>query len=259
MNELAGLFFATIGLPDSAEYWYSQIVADYPSGKQVPRALYTLAQIYSGRDSVTSKPVADSLYRVIVRRFPGSEFAPESRRLLGLPVESPVVDEAESAYHRAEILMVRGDSTGAAEGFKKLALRFPGSPLASRALYAAGWIYENRLLNRDSAIASYSKLMSLYPSSQYATRIAPRIAEVTLKQKADAAAADSLRQKKAAADTLAAHRLLSPGATVVPDSVRSREQIGLPKAGLAADDSTALKKIPTLSPRKPPEKEGIPR
>jgi tetratricopeptide (TPR) repeat protein len=269
MNELAGLFFATIGLPDSAEFWYTRIVSDYPSGIQVPRALYTLAQIYSGRDSVTSKPVADSLYREIVRRFPRSEFAPDSRRLLGLPAESPVVDEAESAYHRAENLMVRGDSTRAAEDFKKLALRFPGSPLASRALYAAGWIYENRLLNRDSAIASYSKLMALYPSSQFATRIAPKIAEVTLKQKADAAAADTLKQKKAAAadslkqkkgaaDTLASHRTLPPGVSLAPDSLRTRDLIDLPKTAPPPGDSTQAKKPPTLVPRKLPGKEGLP-
>jgi tetratricopeptide (TPR) repeat protein len=259
MNELAGLFFATIGLPDSAEFWYVQIVTDNPSGRHVPRALYTLAQIYSGRDSVTSKPVADSLYREIVRRFPRSEFAPESRRLLGLPVESPVVDEAESAYRRAESRMVRGDSTGAAEDFKKLALRFPGSPLASRALYAAGWIYENRVFNRDSAIASYSRLMTLYPLSQFATRIAPKIAEVTLKQKADAAAADTLKQKKAAADTLVSHRSLPPGVSLAPDSLRTRDLIDLPKTAPPPGDSTQAKKPPTLTPRKLPEKEGIPR
>jgi TolA-binding protein len=277
VNELAGLFFATIGIPDSAEYWYTRIVQDYPSGRYVPRALYTLAQIYAGRDSVTSKPVVDSLYREIIRKFPRSDFAPEARRLLGLRPEVPSIDDAEKAYNQAQHLMVRGDSTGAVENFKKLARQYPGSPLASRALYAAGWIYENRLFNRDSAIASYTRLAALYPASQYAVRIASKIAEVNLKLK-QAAAADSLAARRViqppvpgAPDSLHRRTIQTPvpGApdslhrrTIqtpvpgAPDSLQQREQVFVPKPGPPASDSLEVRRMRTPAPRSGSEKEG---
>ena len=244
MNELAGLFFATIGLPDSAEYWYIRIVHEYPSGRYVSRALYTLAQVYAGRDSVASRPVVDSLYREIVRRFPRSEFAPEARRLLGLPPEVPSVDEAELAYGHAERLMFKGDSAGAVEDFKKVARQYPGSPFASRALYAAGWIYENRLDNRDSAIASYTKLVALYPASLYAVQVTPKIAEVTLKQKQAAAAADSAAIRRA---------LPPPG---VPDSLQRHNQLLPPGRDAAASDSLEVGRMRVPSLKKGPDKEG---
>ncbi len=245
MNELAGLFFISIGIPDSSEFWYSAIVNDYPGGKDVPRALYTLAQIYGGRDSVNSKPVVDSLYREIVRRFPHSEFAPEARRLLGLPEETPAVDAAEKAYDSAEDLMIRGDSTEAAEDFKKVAREFPGSPLASRALYAAGWIYEYRLFNRDSAFASYSRLLALYPSSPFAGRITPKVTEVALKKKQDAAA-----------DSAAVRAALKPPVTAAPDTLHGRERIFVPNASPANSDSIEQRKMRIITPRKGPGKEG---
>ncbi len=258
-NELAGLFYATIVLPDSAEFWYREVLEDYPSGRDAPRALYTLAQIYSGRDSVASKPVVDSLYREIVRQFPGSQFAPEARKFLGLPPEGPVVDEAEQAYDRAEGLLVKGDSAGAAEDFKKLAQQYPRSPLASRALFAAGWIYENRLYIPDSAIASYSKLIALYPTTPYATSVSPKIAEVTQFQKHKlAAAADSLAAKKAlqARRTAAADSLGRPGGIPGPGPASSADSLGrpggIPNPGPAPApvDSMAAKKGLLIPPHK---------
>jgi outer membrane protein assembly factor BamD (BamD/ComL family) len=258
-NELAGLFYATIVLPDSAEFWYREVLEDYPSGRDAPRALYTLAQIYSGRDSVASKPVVDSLYREIVRQFPRSQFAPEARKFLGLPPVGPVVDDAEQAYDRAERLLVTGDSAGAAEDFKKLAQHYPRSPLASRALFAAGWIYENRLYIPDSAIATYSKLIALYPTSPYATGVSPKLAEVTLFQRQKlAAAADSLAAKKAlqARRTAAADSLGRPGGIPAPGQASSADSLGRPGAfpnpGLAPApvDSMAAKKRLLIPPRK---------
>ncbi|HMK38618.1 MAG TPA: tetratricopeptide repeat protein, partial [Bacteroidota bacterium] len=178
--------------------------------------------------------------------------------------ENPTVDEAESAYGRAEHLMVTGDSTGAAEGFKSLARQYPSSPLASRALYAAGWIYENRLYNRDSAISSYTQLLALYPGSPYSARVAPKIAEVNLHQKQVAAAADSaarrLNQNAAMAADSAARRLNGNTAPAVSDSLHKRNDVVPPNPSTAPDDSTELRKIRPPNPRTAPGKEGtIPR
>ena len=278
-NELAGLFYATIGIPDSAEAWYRVILEDYPNGRYAARALYTLAQIYSARDSVANKRLADSLYREILGRFPRSEFAPEARRLLGLPPVDISVDAADSLYDRAEALLVSGDSAAAAVRFKQIAGSFPSSPLAPRALYAAGWIYENKLMNNDSAIASYTRLASLYPASVYTTRITPKMFEVTQarqKAAADSAAArraaqlraDSIATRRAAADTAASRRLMPQGAgTGNPVVGKPGELPKTPAANVTADtsaakradvDSLEVRKIRKALPKRVPGKEGSP-
>ncbi|HTR99428.1 MAG TPA: tetratricopeptide repeat protein [Bacteroidota bacterium] len=278
-NELAGLFYATIGIPDSAEAWYRVVLDNYPDGRYAARALYTLAQIYSARDSVANKPLADSLYRQILARFPRSEFAPEARRLLGLPPVEISVDAADSLYGRAEALLVSGDSAAAAVRFKQVAGSFPASPLAPRALYAAGWIYENSLMNNDSAIASYTRLASLYPASVFAARIAPKMFEVMQarqKAAADSAAArraaqlraDSIATRRAAADT-AASRRLTPQAAGAGNTVAGKpgELPKTPAANVtadtsaakgAADDTLEVRKIRKGPPKRVPGKEGSP-
>ncbi len=55
-SELASLFYTSIGRTDSALFWYHRIVQDHPLSPLVPRALFTIAQIYS-QDSTVSKPV----------------------------------------------------------------------------------------------------------------------------------------------------------------------------------------------------------
>ena len=231
-NELGGLFYATIGLPDSAEYWYHRVVEDFPSSPYVPRALFTMAQIYFGRDSVVYKTTVDSLHRMILDRYPLSEFAPESRRLLGLPPLEITRDSAEVHYSEAEKLMLAGDTTKAADSFKDVAQKYPSSPFASRALYAAGWVYEYQMLNVDSAIASYERLLALYPRSTYASRITGKIAEVMMKRKS-AAAPDSSAARRAgpALGPQAPGQqggLLKAPVPAVPDSAIQR---GLPRKG----------------------------
>jgi len=242
-NELAGLFYATIGIPDSAESWYRVVLDEFPSGRFAARALYTLAQISLSRDSVANREYADSLYRVILDRFPRSEFAPEARRLLGLPPVTITVDAADSLYDRAEGFLVGGDSVAAAAGFKRVASAYPASPLAPRALYAAGWIYENTLFNRDSAVASYARLTALYPASVYATRVAPKMFEVTAaRQKAAADSAAAKRLAQARADSAAASRAAADSALTRRNAPHGAVPVapGLPKPG-------ELRKIPLTS------------
>ncbi|HUI64979.1 MAG TPA: outer membrane protein assembly factor BamD, partial [Bacteroidota bacterium] len=232
-NELGGLFYATIGIPDSAEYWYRRVVGDFPSSPYVPRALFTLAQVYFGRDSVAYKSTVDSLHHEILDHYPLSEFAPESRRLLGLPPQEITHDSAEVHYTEAEKLMLAGDTAKAAEGFKDLAQKYPSSPFASRALYAAGWMYEYQMLNADSAIASYERLLTLYPRSIYASKITGKIAEVIMKRKS-AAAPDSSAARRvgpAPGPQVPGQQgglLKSPVPPAVPDSAIQR---GLPRKG----------------------------
>ncbi len=209
IDELAGIFYTGLALPDSARKWYRRLLADFPESRPAPRALYILARI-EAEDSTGTPGVADSLYHEILRRFPSSPFADEARRLLGLAPVPKSDDPAEVTYSDGVTLMQAGENLAAIDTFKAVVSRYPASPVASRALYAAGWIYENNIDNPDSAAAAYEQLVVLFPSSVYAVRVRPRVAEVQAvrrqaleKARADSIAAEAAKLTPPPADSTA--------------------------------------------------------
>jgi tetratricopeptide (TPR) repeat protein len=182
-TELGGLFYSTIGVMDSAEAWYRRLVIDHPYSKLVPRALFTLAQIYA-QDTTVAQSKSDSLHNEIVNLFPNSEFAVESRRILGQSPRVKKKDEAESAYARAEELMDAGNNRAAIDTFASIVDRYPSSPLAPKAQYAVGWLYEHMNSHLDSAIVSFQKLVRLYPTSQYTLLVQSKLSEVDAHRRA---------------------------------------------------------------------------
>jgi len=182
-SELASLFYSGIGVLDSAEYWYRRLLIEHPVCEHIPRAIFTLAQIRN-QDSTQPRTGIDSLYREIVGRYPDSEFATEARRQLGLAQVKQKSDPAESAYSTAGMLMASGNSAAAIDSFKSLVLTYPESPLASKAQYAIGWIYEQNGAMSDSAISNYQQLVAKYPGSQYAIVVKGKLEEVERARKA---------------------------------------------------------------------------
>ena len=180
-SDLGSLFYASLDRRDSVVFWYHQLVTRYPNHEAVPRALYTLAQIAS-QDSTKPNGSADSLYREIVRRFPSSVFATECRRILGMPVEKKSQDDADAEYASAEKLLSDGKYADAVSGFHRVLDLYPGSPLAPRAQYAIGWVYENNLDRADSAIANYQLLVNKYPNSPYVSKVQAKLMEVQLER-----------------------------------------------------------------------------
>ncbi len=233
-TELAALFYTVMGLPDSAEKWYMDLLIEHPGSKQAPRALYTLAQIYS-QDSTRPRPTIDSLYRVIVERFPDSEFAPEAERQLGLPVTEKAVDPAETSYARAEGLINSGETKAARDTLRNIVHLYPASPIASKAQYALGWLYESVDVVPDSAVASYRKLVALYPGSRYALAARPKVEEYDLFKKNVQQHKDSIAA--AARDSVAGKgREKSGNDNKIPDLGKQKEL-----APPTAKDSSAVK------------------
>lgn len=200
-TELASLLYSTMDLPDSAAKWYRRLLDDHPTSPFVPRALFTLAHVYS-QDTTRPRGTADSLYRQIVSRFPESEFVPEAERLLGLPVKQKSTDPAEVAYASAERLLDTGNPNAARDTLRGIVRAYPSSPIASKAQYAIGWIYERENSQPDSAIASYRELVALYPGSQYAAQVRPRLDAYDLTKKPSVPAMGDSTASKDSTSTL---------------------------------------------------------
>jgi TolA-binding protein len=165
--DLAGLFYGSLGVPDSAAFWYTHLLKEHPSSPFAPKALYTLAQI-SDQDSSISSTKVDSLYAEIIERYPDSKFADAARVILGLPARQAVQDTTSLLYARAEQLMEQDSIDAAIAIFRAIADSLPPSPYAAKAQYAIGWIYEQMQGMPDSAIANYQRLVARFPSTTYA-------------------------------------------------------------------------------------------
>jgi tetratricopeptide (TPR) repeat protein len=205
--ELGDLFYLDIDQPDSAMYWYQKVITEHPASEYAPRALYTLAEIYRtvGKKDSTFE---DSLYSLIVEKYPQSLYAQEARKSLGLPLLVEQKDPAESLYRDAETYFDSMKAYSAFTILDSIARNYRTSHLAPKALYSIGWLYEYALGKKDSASFAYRKLLTLYPDSKYAVAVRPMI-QAEDQQKMEEAraakeAADKAAAEKAAADKKAA-------------------------------------------------------
>lgn len=207
--ELGDLFYLDIDQPDSALYWYQKVVTENPESEYAPRALYTLAEIYRTVEKKDST-FEDSLYSLIVEKYPHSQYAQESRKNLGLPLLVEKKDPAEGLYLTAETFFDSAKVDSAFPILDSIADHYRTSQFAPKALYSKGWLYENTLGKRDSASVVYRKLLALYPDSKYAVAVRPMIQTEDQKKMEEAraakAAADKAAAEKAAAEKAAAEK-----------------------------------------------------
>jgi TolA-binding protein len=285
MDDLAGVLYANMELPDSARFWYRRLVREYPDSRVAPRAFYVLARIERG-DSTVDRSIPDSLYRCIIDKYPESPFADEARRLLGMPPLVRAADLAGECYARGVSLMQAGKSKAAIDTFTVLVKHYPTSPFAVRAMYAAGWLYENEAKTPDSAAALYERLVAKAPSSTYAQRVQARVQEVQTvrrvaqeKVRADsiakAAALDSVKARQAGAGTkkdsvaVAGQPVPTVPPGVRPDTLDGVERTPAPGQTTAKPDTVAPDEVrrpaeqpaarPGAKPRKPRETPEEPR
>ncbi len=171
--ELATLFLLDMNLYDSAQLYYEKVIHDFPTSAFVPRSLYTLAEVFRSENDTC---VTDSLYRIIHTDFKKSEYGKHLNKYFG-EVEDTVkrVDSAEVKYSAINIFIDSTNALKTIEQLEALANEYPKSPYAMKAQYAIGWLYENVLMNFDSAASVYKKLMESYPSSEYAMDAKPRV------------------------------------------------------------------------------------
>lgn len=197
--ELGTLFFLDLEEPDSALFWCNQTVVLSPDSELVARALYTIADIHR-----TYKPddtsALDSIYNRIISDYPQTTYADEVRRILGMEVTKTANDPAADVYREAEKLIEAKRTDEAIALLQKLIKDYPESPLAPKARYAIGWIYENIENRPDSALANYRVLLARHPSSTYAAVAGKKVAEVERKQMEENERRDSVETEKEAAE-----------------------------------------------------------
>ncbi|MBX2992232.1 MAG: tetratricopeptide repeat protein [Bacteroidetes bacterium] len=246
ISELAGVFYTSMELADSAKYWYSLLMHEYPESPYIPRALYTLAQIERA-DSGYSRSYVDSLHREILKRLPESEFAAESRRYLGLPPLVKAPDTTEASYRRAETFVHDGDFVSALSSFESIVATDSVSPFAAKAQYTIGWIYENVKVNNDSSVAHYQRLVRRFPNSEYASVVQHKLAEYAMLRQRE------LQEQKATNDSLSVAPVQDATQPQTPDDNGPMKKLTVP-----VQPDTVIDGIRAKRPPPPSKSDDIP-
>lgn len=182
INQLALgiLFLVDLENADSAAYWLTLLLNEYPDTKLTPQALYVLSEVYRG---LNDEAKVDSLYEIILRRYPDSEYAKSIRKgKEQFPIDAAPSDSVSILYAHAVRMLEGGKAQQAIQDLRRILLSDSTHPLNARARYAMGWIYENVVLNVDSAIAQYRRLAQDHPHSVYTARVRPKLAFIDNKE-----------------------------------------------------------------------------
>jgi outer membrane protein assembly factor BamD (BamD/ComL family) len=188
--ELGNMFLTELNMPDSAYWYYNNILTVYPNTYYQATAMYSLGSYYL---TVDEKNRADSLFNLIYENYKKESIVNAAADKLNKPFIDLKYDPAEDAYKVSETYMLNGNYTNALEGFYNIFETYPQSPFAPKALYTCGWIMENEIMELDSAAVFYDSLVVNYPASEYVRKIAPKLSFYKQeKRKIETAMQDSL-------------------------------------------------------------------
>lgn len=162
--ELANALFLAANRPDSAAAWYERIIDEDAQHPVARRALYALAEVHRARGDTTA---AHWLYRQIIEEHPTSSFARQAHRRLddAVPlVEADSLARARSAYTRAYRAWQGGHDTEALDGFIEVAVQYPSTRQAPKALWAAATLFmqqhaEERLTPDTPLPSSFERVL----------------------------------------------------------------------------------------------------
>ncbi len=204
--ELGNLYLTELNLPDSARWYYYNILNNYPNSSYQANTLYALGSYYL---TVENKPRADSLFNIIYENYRDESIVNAAAEKLNKPFIDLNYDPAEEKYGAAESELNNEYYQDAINKFYDIYKTYPESPFAAQSLYASGWILENKLSLPDSAASFYDTLIVHYPTSIYVKNVAGKLSTFKQeKRKLELAEQDSLNKLNlSSADSLAADSL----------------------------------------------------
>jgi len=192
--ELGNIFYTDLDRPDSAFFYYNDLVEHYDLKEKKPQVLYALATYYLPRDSVK----ADSLLNYIYDNYQHESIVNAAAEILGKPKVDFQFDPAKGLYRDAELSMQHDSVKTSLKKFLSISKNYPSSEYAAKSLLAGGYLLEEKLILADSAASVYDSLVTKYPKSAYAQSVAPKLtAYKQEKARIKAALEDSLKKIEA--------------------------------------------------------------
>ena len=250
--ELGNLFYTELDRPDSAFYYYSDLIENYDLQSQKPQVLYALANYYLSRDSTK----ADSLLNFVYDNYQHESIVNAAAEILKKPKIDFQYDPAKKLYREAEVMMQKDEIKSSLKKFIAISEAYPVSEYAAKSLLAGGYLLEEKLKLPDSAAVVYDSLVSKYPKTIYAQKISPKLQ--TYKKEKDRirmVIEDSLKKievaklKKRTEDSL----------KIVAENLKKKTEdslkLELQKKTVKSEDS--VKTIEAPSPTAPPARDSL--
>lgn len=169
--DLGNLFYTELDRPDSAFYYYNDLVEHYNLQAQKPQVLYALANYYLSRDSVK----ADSLLNYIYDNYRSESIVNAAAEILKKPKIDFKYDPAKDLYREAEVLMQKDEIKSSLKKFLAIYEKYPVSEYAAKSLLAGGYLLEEKLKLMDSAAVVYDSLVTKYPKTSFAQKVSPKL------------------------------------------------------------------------------------
>lgn len=146
------------------------------------------------RDDLNDTLKSDSLFNIVIDRYPSSSFAQLAQKQMNMEVTIKTrSDSANIEYKLAEeMFYVKNDVKGAIQAFYDIYKKYPDLDVAPKSLYAAAYFSDNVLQKNVTAKSLYEKICEKYKKSIYCTGEAERRLKVV---NDSLAALDVLRKK----------------------------------------------------------------
>jgi tetratricopeptide (TPR) repeat protein len=242
------LLLSEFNLPDSALYYYKDILSNHPGSVYQGRTLYAMGSYYL---TVGDSVKADSLFNIVYNKYKDESIVNAAADKLQKPFIDFNSDPLMIKYEEGEKYLDSAKYDSSYNKFYDVYKANTTGTLAPKALYASGWVLENKLNLLDSAAVIYDTLAKKFPRTVYSNEI---LLELNLynqeKEKMEKAYQDSLKVYTSKGDSAKFKRLslqefedaqnlatlnkteTAETATVVNDSVTKRAQAAtLPNTG----------------------------
>jgi tetratricopeptide (TPR) repeat protein len=179
--KIGELFRFELCEPDSAYNEFISIIKGAPdSFTIVPMALSAAASV--AKNNLKKNSVADSLFNLVIKRYPSSDYGKLAQRELNRPVTILTrQDSAYQAFRTAEGYLYgkESDVKKAITAYHNVYRLYPEINIAPKSLYTAAWLIDEVLQKNKTARELYQKVCQKYPTSIYCTAQAkPRLDEV---------------------------------------------------------------------------------
>ncbi|MHB8579375.1 MAG: tetratricopeptide repeat protein [Ignavibacteriaceae bacterium] len=166
------LLFSEFNLPDTALIYYEDILSNHPGSEYQGRTLYALGEYYL---TVGDSVKADSLFTIVYNNYKDENIVNAAADKLQKPFIDFNSGPLRIKYEEGEKYLDSAKYDSSYKTFYDVYKSNPVGTLASRALYASGWILENKLNLLDSAAVIYDTLAKKFPGSEYSAKILQKL------------------------------------------------------------------------------------
>lgn len=178
--QLAEIFMYELNYPDSAEYYLNVLIREETDYINLAKAYYAKALLL---ERVNRNQEAEEIFNKIINEFSNSQFAIESKKQLGLEVTETFSNIVDESFGTASGLILNKNYEEAVTELHKIISTNPDTTVLPRAYYTLGWIYENGLSNKDSALHYYNIIIGQYPFSVYNNSVYEKVTVLTQNDK----------------------------------------------------------------------------